>query len=366
MFKYITINNMYVCACLTGRVIPLDLMWGIGTVSAVNNRLHWYETTKRGEKARDMMSRFPRMNIFCQSDDSRGWHGVGATYPYVDPITGARSIQRVLATMAHLIKKKDAVHAATDKRAIEDAGLPVKRIAGGQTDHPAQSEIEELVRLCQGNDFRAMCLACGMHKTNLLMEYVSKVMCPETELGVFSHKQTAYVLRWIASHTNAWAQYAENFMGCRGWWCNIPKMQQDQRWHMTAAAMRWILRLMRLECNGKLMLPAFARDMYRIENGVNRTCWKDFATWIRIPEVFVDMMVEVEMDDNVAMPMNAMYYEGEPSGHCIRKQVIRIMEVWRPFFERFVSNPFQILVRSAVLVDKLPDPEKRVLKRKQV
>ena len=103
----------------TGRVIPKPLMWGSGTVSAVSNRLQWYESRRRSEKIKDMVRRYPRTNIFCQTDDSRKWHGVGPSYPYIDPLTGKRSIERSITTMAHYIKKKDTHNATMDKEVLE-------------------------------------------------------------------------------------------------------------------------------------------------------------------------------------------------------------------------------------------------------
>ena len=141
-----------------------------------------------------------------------------------------RSIDRSITTMAYYVKKKDEHHAVVNKTVLKDAGFPVHRVGGGNTDHPAQSEIRKLVRLCkQHGEWILLWLGCGNHKTNLLMVHFSKILCRNTERGVFCHKQTAFLLRYIAEHTPAFAAYAEDFTGCKGWWCNIAKMQQDQR-----------------------------------------------------------------------------------------------------------------------------------------
>lgn len=367
----LNLNLGIVYMYLLGRVIPKALMWGKGTVSAVNNRLQWHEKKTRSDRVTDMVKRYPRTNIFVYSDDSKNWHAVGPSFPYIHPVTSKRSIERSITTMAHCVKKKDAIHAATDKEVMEDEGFPIERIRGGGTDHPAKSEICELVRLCTAHLDAAILmiwLGCGCHKTNLLMVHIAKILCPDTERGVFTHKQFAFVLRYIATYMVAFSAFAEHFMGCKGWWCCIPKMQQEQRWHMTAEAMRWILRLMRLKKDGALFLPAFARHMYTITEGVTRALWKDFATWIRKPELVVYMMLEVECDDIVAKPFNIPYYkqkEGYPPGFCIRELVMYIHGTWRPLIERLATNPFSILRKTAALKDALP-PELRNLVDKQV
>ena len=43
---------------LLGRVIPQSLLWGKGTITAVNNRLQWHEKTRRGKRAQDMAHRY--------------------------------------------------------------------------------------------------------------------------------------------------------------------------------------------------------------------------------------------------------------------------------------------------------------------
>jgi hypothetical protein len=218
----------------TGRIIPKPLMWGKGTVLAVNNRLQWYETERRKNRMQDMVHRYPRTNIYCYSDDSRKWHGVGPSFAYIDEITGERSIERAITTMSKYIKKKDKHHAIMGKQVMVHAGVPIHRIRGGGSDHPAESEIRELVRICCGDEdlgqlLIAIYLACGCHKTNLLMVWMQKIICPGAERGVFSHKQTAFVLRYAATHMLAYAAFVEAFMGCKGWWCNVPKMQMDTR-----------------------------------------------------------------------------------------------------------------------------------------
>ena len=135
----------------TGRIIPKDLMWGRGTVSAVINRLQWYEKKEREKKIRCMATRHPRMSVFVSSDDSNGRHAVATAYPYIDE-QGRRTVERELITVSHYVKKRDAIHAEMDKEVVEDCGYPVSNIEGGNTDHPAESEIRELIRLCHEDD----------------------------------------------------------------------------------------------------------------------------------------------------------------------------------------------------------------------
>jgi hypothetical protein len=136
---------------LTGRVIPEDLMWGRGTVAAVVNRLQWYEKKIRKKKLDYMAAKYPRMSVFLSSDDSKGRHAVSTAYPYIDE-HGNRTVERELITVSHYVKKKDAIHAKLDKDLIKEVGYPTANIDGGNTDHPAESEIRELVRLCHELD----------------------------------------------------------------------------------------------------------------------------------------------------------------------------------------------------------------------
>ena len=138
---------------------------------------------------------------------------------------------------------------------------------------------------------------------------------------------------------------------------------------MTAEAMRWTRRLMGLLRDGKPFLQTFARHMYTIEEGVNRICWKDFATFIRKPEFFVDMEFEIINDDMLFKPMNAIYYDetnGYPAGFCIRTLPMRVHDTWRPLLERLSKDPLSIVKRGADAIDSLTDPQLRSLKRKQV
>ena len=136
---------------ILGRVIPKDLMWGRGTIGAVVNRLQWYEKDMRGKKIRDMAKRHPRLSVFVSSDDSKGRHAVATAFPYIDE-HGHRMVERELITVSHYVKKKDAIHAALNKEEVEKCGYPASKIDGGNTDHPAESEIRELVRLCHTLD----------------------------------------------------------------------------------------------------------------------------------------------------------------------------------------------------------------------
>ena len=154
-------NKLNLCLAIaylyfTGHVIPKDLMWGKGTIAAVVNRLQWYEKKKRKRKLCDMAKRHPRFSVFVSTDDSKGRHAIATAYPYIDE-HGRRTVERELVTVSHYVKKKDAIHAKQDKEDVEKCGYPTTNIDGGNTDHPAESEIRELVRLCHelDPDFRS-------------------------------------------------------------------------------------------------------------------------------------------------------------------------------------------------------------------
>lgn len=80
------------------------------------------------------------------------------------------------------------------------------------------------------------------------------------------------------------------------------------------------------------------------------------------------MVLEVENDDIIAKPMNALYYEeseGYPAGYVIRKLPERVHDTWRPLIERLAADPFSVVVKTDAVIASLVDPNLRVLKRKQ-
>ena len=109
-------------------------------------------------------------------------------------------------------------------------------VAGGNTDHPAEGEIRALVKLCHENDsdFISRWIGCGNHKTALICKHISEVMCEDKAMHVFSHKQFGYVYRYVfhdgsKNNIRVVKAFANDFMGSDGFWCQIPKMMQDQR-----------------------------------------------------------------------------------------------------------------------------------------
>lgn len=133
--------------------------------------------------------------------------------------------------------------------------------------------------------------------------------------------------------------------------------------------MRWLLRLVQLERNGKSFLHNFCREMYRVEQGVPRDCWKELATWVGMPELIVDMTLEVEIDDILSKPMNALFYEkqeGRPCGFVISKLPLLVHDTWRPLMERLVADPLSISTATAAAIRQLRDPRLRELKTMQV
>ena len=139
---------------------------------------------------------------------------------------------------------------------------------------------------------------------------------------------------------------------------------------MTATCMNWLLRLIRLKNNkGQSFIEHFARHMYTHTEGVPRDCWQEVATWAGMPELLVDMTLEVEIDALISKPMNALFYEvseGRPCGFVLHKMPRRVHEVWRPLIERLASDPLSELSHTAVAIERLADPRLRELKTKQV
>ena len=139
---------------------------------------------------------------------------------------------------------------------------------------------------------------------------------------------------------------------------------------MTAECMRWLLRLMRLKRgDGKSFLLWFARRMYTCTEGVPQDCWKEVVTWAGMPQLLVNMTLEVEVDEVISKPMNALFYErqnGFPAGYVIRKLPLVAHAIWRPLIERLASDPLSIMTETAAVINGLSDARLRALKTKQV
>ena len=113
----------------------------------------------------------------------------------------------------------------------------------------------------------------------------------------------------------------------------------------------------------------FARYMCKITEGVPRECWREVVIWSGIPELLVNMALEVEIDDLLSKPMNKLFYErvgGRPCGFVIHKMPKVVHDKWRPQIERLVADPLKVLKATAAAIDRLPDVEQREVKRKQV
>lgn len=134
--------------------------------------------------------------------------------------------------------------------------------------------------------------------------------------------------------------------------------------------MRWLLRLIRLKNNkGQSFLEHFARHMYTHTEGVPQDCWEEVATWAGMPELMVDMCLEVEVDVLISQPMNAVFYqacEGRPCGFVVDELAEHVHDTWRPLIERLADNPLSELPHTAAAIRSLNDHELRTLKTKQV
>jgi hypothetical protein len=221
---------------LLGRAIPLlELMWGRDTLSAVIGRLEWYETKKRQDRRQKMLEAHPRMSIFLCTDDSGGRHGVGTHEPHIDD-AGTMTVERDLLGIGRVIKKKDIWNAQLNKQLLVKHGYPLRCIDGGDTDHPAESEIRLTVALCHEDDpdYVARHAACGNHKGALTAIHIMRILCADKGMHQYCHKQFGFVARWVwvdgkKYNTHIVSSFAKRFMGGDGWWCNIPKVIQDQR-----------------------------------------------------------------------------------------------------------------------------------------
>jgi hypothetical protein len=218
------------------EVIPQDLLWTKGTVSAVINRLVWYEKKQKKSKMQEMVRRFPRAASFAMSDDCDGRHALETADPYIDAETKERTVTINMISVSHYVDKKDTAHAQLDFDTLVADGYPVQNVEGGNTDHPAESEIRKLIALCHANDpdFISRWPGCGLHKNNLLMVWVAKIMCPDKVIRMYCTRQFTFLYRYAfqegkRNHTKVISAAAEDFMGCKGFWSNVPKIQQDQR-----------------------------------------------------------------------------------------------------------------------------------------
>ena len=218
------------------RVIPQYLLWSKGTVSAVINRLVWYEKKQKQSTMHEMVKRYPRAASFVMSDDCEGRHALEAADPYIDPTTGKRTVSINMLSVSHYVDKKDTAHAQLGYDTMVLNGYPVRNVEGGNTDHPAESEIRKLVSLCHAHDpnFHSRWPGCGLHKSQLLMVWVAKIMCPDKVIRMYCTRQFTFLYRYAfqegkRNHTRVISAAAEDFMGCKGFWCNVPKIQQDQR-----------------------------------------------------------------------------------------------------------------------------------------
>lgn len=59
-------------------------------------------------------------------------------------------------------------------------------------------------------------------------------MCKDKAMNEFSHKQFGYLYRYVfcdgkKNNARVVAAHAEEFMGGKGFWSQVPKMMQDQR-----------------------------------------------------------------------------------------------------------------------------------------
>ena len=111
--------------------------------------------------------------------------------------------------------------------------------------------------------------------------------------------------------------------------------------------------------------------MYTCTEGVPQECWKEVATWAGMPQLLVNMTLEVEVDEVISKPMNTLFYErhgGFPPGYVIRKLPLLVAHgTWRPLIERLSSDdPLSIMTETVAVINGLSDARLRVLKTKQV
>ena len=109
--------------------------------------------------------------------------------------------------------------------------------------------------------------------------------------------------------------------------------------------------------------------MYTYTEGVPRDCWEEVATWAGMPELIVDMSLEVEIDVLISKPMNAVFYqarEGRPCGFVVDELVEHVHDTWRPLMERLEDNPLSEIPHTAAAIRNLDNADLQVLKTKQV
>ena len=155
-------------------------------------------------------------------------------------------------------------------------------------------------------------------------------------------------------------------MGAKGWWCNLPKMLQDQRWGMTAAACKWVLDLYNLKMprNGKSFLIEFAWYMSTQTSGWQHDTWIEIACWTDMPEIRVGLHAEVELWTRWAEPQfnfARKHFQG-PNGlpaHGMREVVKFQHEVARPLWDAAKRDAASLLPRAAAVTRSISDPELR-------
>ena len=88
-----------------------------------------------------------------------------------------------------------------------------------------------------------------------------------------------------------------------------------------------------------------------------------------MPELLVNMTLEVEIDNILSKPMNKLFYErsdGRPCGFVIHKMPQLVHNTWRPLIERLASDPFSILKETTAAIEKIQDLTLREVKLEQV
>lgn len=230
-------NKMNLClsvcfAGFLGRAIPIELLWGRPTMTSVFRRLAWRSEHNRTSKILDMRRREPRMCFFSFTDDTGRAHGHNTAYPYIDTHTGAWSVDREMLTVSAYTKKSSEDNAKVNYDTLKKRGYPMSNMGGGGGDHPAEKEIRITVQMAMMcSSWLALWWACGAHKTALICKHISMIVCPDKVMGVFTHKQLGFAFRYVwvcgkQNYAHVVAATANQWMGCTGWWSNIPKMMQ--------------------------------------------------------------------------------------------------------------------------------------------
>ena len=134
-----------------------------------------------------------------------------------------------MLTVSAYTKKSAENNAKINYDTLKKRGYPMSNMGGGGGDHPSEKEIRITVQLAVMLTWFALWWACGAHKTALICRWVSNILCPVSILGIFTHKQLGYAFRYVfvcgkQNHAHVVAAAANKWMGCKGWWSNIPKM----------------------------------------------------------------------------------------------------------------------------------------------